>query len=79
MVKVWLMSIYTGHDKATVENHLNFVSVRHKQNEASVYCQGFVMLCRIASSVDSITDYNVSVVFCRAAMHALGVGMVRAT
>ncbi len=52
------MSIYTGRDKATVENHLNFVSVRHKQNEASVYCQGFVMLCRIASSVDSVTDYN---------------------
>ncbi len=37
--------------------HLNFVSVCHKEDEA-VYCEGFVMLYRAASSVDSITDYN---------------------
>ncbi len=42
-------SVYTGH--------LNFVSVCHKYNEA-VYCEGFVVLYRAASSVDSITDYN---------------------
>ncbi len=27
---------------ATVENHLKFVSARHKQNAAAVFCQGFV-------------------------------------
>ncbi len=37
--------------------HLNFVSVRHKWDEA-VYCEGFVVLYCAASSVDSITDYN---------------------
>ncbi len=25
-----LKSVYTGRDKATVENHLKFVSIRHK-------------------------------------------------
>ncbi len=25
-----LKSVYTGHDKATIENHLKFVSICHK-------------------------------------------------
>ncbi len=37
--------------------HLNFVSVRHKEDE-TVYCEGFVVLYHAASSVDSITVYN---------------------
>ncbi len=53
-------SVYTGRDKATVANHLNFVSVRHKLNEAaSVYCRGFVVSRRIqCSQSHNITDYN---------------------
>ncbi len=56
-----LKSVYTGHDNATIANNLNFVSGRHKSNEASVYCQGFVVLCgscHTASSEDNITDYD---------------------
>ncbi len=52
-----LKSAYTGRDKATVEKHLKFVSVCHK-NAAAVLCRGFVVSNRAASSVDSITDYN---------------------
>ncbi len=53
---VLLRSVYIGRDKATVENHLTFVSICHKQKAAAVYCLGF---CRgPASSVDRITDYN---------------------
>ncbi len=36
---------------------LNFVSVRHKWDEA-VYCEGFVVLYH-ASGVDGISDYEV--------------------
>ncbi len=35
--------------------HLNFVSARHKKDEA-VNCEGFLVSSRAASSVDSITD-----------------------
>ncbi len=51
-----LKSVYTGRDKATVENHLKFVSIPHKKNAAAVYCQG--LSCHASSSVHSITDYN---------------------
>ncbi len=37
--------------------HFNFVSVHNKQDE-EVYCEGFVVSYRAASTVDSITDYN---------------------
>uniref|UniRef100_A0A672Q028 Myoferlin-like n=1 Tax=Sinocyclocheilus grahami TaxID=75366 RepID=A0A672Q028_SINGR len=41
---------YTGRDKTTVENHLKFVSIRHEWNAAVVFCRGFVVSCRAASS-----------------------------
>ncbi len=53
-----LNSVYTGHDKATIENHFKFVLICHKYNAAAVYCLGFVIPCHAAYSVDSITDYN---------------------
>ncbi len=49
-----LKSVYTGRDKATVENHLKFVSMRHKYNTAAVYCRD--LSCRATSSLDSISD-----------------------
>ncbi len=42
-----LKSVYTGRDKATIENHLKFVPMCHKLNVAAVYCWGFVESCRI--------------------------------
>ncbi len=48
MNRVATQSLFTGH--------FNFVSVRHKLDEA-VYCEGFVVSYR-ASGVDGITDYN---------------------
>ncbi len=50
-----LTSAYTESNKRTVENHLKFVSARHRmRQQVSV---GDVS-SRTASSVDSITDYN---------------------
>ncbi len=51
-----LKSAYTGLDKATIENHLKFVSARHKQN-GQQFSVGDLSR-RTASSVDSINEYN---------------------
>ncbi len=46
------------HDRLSLSTgHLNFVSVRHKLDEA-VYCEGFFVSYCATSSLDSITDYN---------------------
>ncbi len=47
-------TVYTGHDKATIVNHFSLVSVRQRQNKASVYCRD--LSCRAASSVNSVPD-----------------------
>ncbi len=38
-----LKSVYTGRDKATIENHLKFVSIRHKIERSSSFLSG---ICR---------------------------------
>ncbi len=52
-----LKSVYTGRDKATIENYLKFVSIvinRMRQQ----FTVGDLSCCGATSSVDSITDYN---------------------
>ncbi len=45
-------TVYTGH--GPVVNHFDFVSVRQRQNKASVYCRD--LSCRATSSVNSVPD-----------------------